>query len=124
MKKLAVILILLVVFISLAYVKESLSAALEMKLGHFAADSHPGNLACKMFAEAVEKRTNGQIKVVIYPIEIRISNAIVRVKKGAAQIAGCIRARETERKLGGRFRLPVHLSIRPEYPDARWPRCS
>jgi len=67
MKKLAVILILLVVFVSLAYVKESLSAALEMKLGHFAADSHPGNLACKMFAEAVEKRTNGQIKIVIYP---------------------------------------------------------
>jgi tripartite ATP-independent transporter DctP family solute receptor len=67
MKKLAVILILLVAFVSVAYVKESRSAALEMKLGHFAADSHPGNLACKMFAEAVEKRTNGQIKIVIYP---------------------------------------------------------
>ena len=38
-----------------------------MKFGHFAADSHPGNLASKMFAEGVEKRTNGAIKVAIYP---------------------------------------------------------
>ena len=38
-----------------------------MKLGHFAADAHPGNLASKMFADAVEKRTNGAIKVTIYP---------------------------------------------------------
>lgn len=56
-----------VVLGALAYVNESKSAAIEMKLGHFAADSHPGNLASKMFAEAVEKRTNGAIKVVIYP---------------------------------------------------------
>lgn len=41
--------------------------AIEMKLGHFAADAHPGNLASKMFAEAVEKRTNGAIKITIYP---------------------------------------------------------
>jgi tripartite ATP-independent transporter DctP family solute receptor len=38
-----------------------------MKLGHFAADAHPGNLAAKMFADGVEKRTNGQIKITIYP---------------------------------------------------------
>jgi len=42
-------------------------AAIEMKLGHFAADAHPGNLACKMFADAVEKRTNGAVKTAIYP---------------------------------------------------------
>jgi tripartite ATP-independent transporter DctP family solute receptor len=40
---------------------------LQMKFGHVAADSHPGNLASKMFAEGVEKRTNGAIKVAIYP---------------------------------------------------------
>lgn len=45
----------------------SFAAPIEMKLGHFAADTHPGNLASKMFAEAVEKRTNGQIKITIYP---------------------------------------------------------
>jgi len=38
-----------------------------MKLGHFAAEDHAGNLATKMFAEAVEKRTGGQIKVQIFP---------------------------------------------------------
>jgi TRAP-type transport system periplasmic protein len=67
MKKLAMILILLVMGVPLAYVNESKSAPIEMKLGHFAADSHPGNLASKMFAEGVEKRTNGNIKVIIYP---------------------------------------------------------
>ena len=61
------VLVLLVVFIPLAYVSDSESAAIEMKLGHFAADSHPGNLASKMFAEGVEKRTNGAIKTLIYP---------------------------------------------------------
>ena len=67
MKKLIVISMMFVVLGALAYVNESKSAAIEIKLGHFAADSHPGNLASKMFAEAVEKRTNGAIKVVIYP---------------------------------------------------------
>jgi tripartite ATP-independent transporter DctP family solute receptor len=43
------------------------AAPIEMRLGHFAADAHPGNLASKMFGEAVEKRTNGEIKVKIYP---------------------------------------------------------
>jgi tripartite ATP-independent transporter DctP family solute receptor len=42
-------------------------AVVEMKLGHFAADTHPGNLAAKMFAEAVAQRTGGKIKVSIYP---------------------------------------------------------
>jgi tripartite ATP-independent transporter DctP family solute receptor len=67
MKKLAVILMLLVAFVPFAYVSESKAAAIEMKIGHFAADSHPGHLATKMFAEAVEKRTNGNIKFIIYP---------------------------------------------------------
>ncbi len=43
------------------------SGVIEMKLGHFAADTHPGNLAAKMFAQGVEKRTHGKIKVTIYP---------------------------------------------------------
>jgi len=66
-KPLVIFIMMFVVLGPLAYVNESKSAAIEMKLGHFAADSHPGNLASKMFAEAVEKRTNGAIKVVIYP---------------------------------------------------------
>ncbi len=67
MRKVAVVLVLSVMFVPFAYVNESQSAAIEMKFGHFAADSHPGNLASKMFAEGVEKRTNGAIKVAIYP---------------------------------------------------------
>jgi tripartite ATP-independent transporter DctP family solute receptor len=67
MKKLAMILVLLVMGGLFVYASDSESAPIEMKLGHFAADSHPGNIASKMFAEGVEKRTNGSIKVVIYP---------------------------------------------------------
>jgi tripartite ATP-independent transporter DctP family solute receptor len=67
MKKLFVVFLLLMVTVSFTYVQAAQAAAIEMKLAHFAADAHPGNLASKMFAEAVEKRTNGQIKVVIYP---------------------------------------------------------
>lgn len=65
MKKLLVVIVILLVSIPLAHGQAT--AQIVMKLGHFAADSHPGNLASKMFAEGVEKRTNGQIKVTIYP---------------------------------------------------------
>ena len=65
MKKLLVVLMILSVSVPLACGQAT--AQIVMKLGHFAADSHPGNLASKMFAEGVEKRTNGQIKVTIYP---------------------------------------------------------
>ncbi len=61
------ILLMSVLVAPFAYVSQSKSAPLEMKLGHFAAETHPGNLASKMFAEGVEKRTHGAIKVVIYP---------------------------------------------------------
>jgi len=40
---------------------------IELKLGHFAAENHAGNEASKMFAEAVNKRTNGKIVVKIFP---------------------------------------------------------
>ncbi|HVN96716.1 MAG TPA: TRAP transporter substrate-binding protein [Syntrophorhabdaceae bacterium] len=67
MKKLSVILLFLIFSVSLAYGQAAKPAVIEMKLAHFAADDHPGNIASKMFAEAVEKRTNGRIKIVIYP---------------------------------------------------------
>ena len=62
MKKSVVFLFLLVVAVSFAQAQ-----TIQMKLGHFAADSHPGNIASKMFADAVEKRTDGKIKITIYP---------------------------------------------------------
>lgn len=65
MKKMLFIMVLAVVLAPLAQAQDA--KPIEMKLGHFAADAHPGNLASKMFAEAVGKRTNGGIKVTIYP---------------------------------------------------------
>jgi tripartite ATP-independent transporter DctP family solute receptor len=65
MKKLLIL--FLVLFVSVPFAYGQTAKPIEMKIGHFAADSHPGNLATKMFADAVEKRTNGQIKIKIYP---------------------------------------------------------
>ena len=62
MKKALVVLILSIVAVSFAQAQ-----TVQMKLGHFAAESHPGNLASKMFADAVEKRTDGKIKITIFP---------------------------------------------------------
>jgi tripartite ATP-independent transporter DctP family solute receptor len=42
-------------------------AQMKMKFAHFADEGHPGHLAAKMFSEAVATRTNGQIKVEIFP---------------------------------------------------------
>jgi tripartite ATP-independent transporter DctP family solute receptor len=67
MKKLFVILLFLVVGVAIACSQTAKGPVITMKLGHFAADDHPGNLASKMFAEAVEKRTKGQIKIIVYP---------------------------------------------------------
>lgn len=41
--------------------------AMELKLAHYAAETHPGHKAAVMFADAVKKRTNGEITVKIYP---------------------------------------------------------
>ncbi len=57
-------------------------------------------------------------------IDIRINNAIVRVKKGEDWTAEYSLAKETEKQPGGRFRLPVRPSTRSEYLDGRWPKCS
>ena len=43
------------------------ATALELKFGHYAALTHPGHKATVMFADAVKKRTNGEITTKIYP---------------------------------------------------------
>lgn len=43
------------------------ATALELKFGHYAAVTHPGHKASLMFADAVKKRTNGEITCKIYP---------------------------------------------------------
>ncbi len=44
----------------------SAQAAVELKLGHFASDTHPCGIAAKDFKANVEKRTNGEVKIALY----------------------------------------------------------
>lgn len=41
--------------------------AVTLKLAHFAAESHPGHVAAKQFADRVKERTGGAVTVEIYP---------------------------------------------------------
>ncbi len=41
-------------------------AAVELKLGHFASDTHPCGIAAKEFKANVEKRTNGEVKIQLF----------------------------------------------------------
>jgi TRAP-type transport system periplasmic protein len=41
--------------------------AIELKFGHYSVETHPAHLAAVMFADAVAARTNGAVKVTIYP---------------------------------------------------------
>lgn len=65
MKKLILLLFAVCLVVSFSVVNGA--PVIQMKFGHFAADNHEGTIASKMFAEAVEKRTHGQITVTIYP---------------------------------------------------------
>ena len=38
-----------------------------MRFAHFGAEDHPSNIAAKQFASRVESRTNGEIKIIIFP---------------------------------------------------------
>ncbi len=67
MKRFALILGLFVALVPFALSQAAEPAVVQMKIGHFAAESHPGNVAVKMFIEGVEKRTNGQIKIANFP---------------------------------------------------------
>ena len=64
--KTKIFIVLLGVFL-IAGLVSAPAMALELKLGHYAAETHPGHKAALMFAEAVEKRTHGEITVKIYP---------------------------------------------------------
>ena len=41
-------------------------AAVELKLGHFASDTHPCGIAAVQFKNNVEKRTNGEVKIALF----------------------------------------------------------
>ena len=59
--------VMLILFTLLAVFAIAKNKPIVMKIGHYANADHAGNKACKMFAEAVEKRTNGKLKVEIFP---------------------------------------------------------
>jgi TRAP-type transport system periplasmic protein len=43
------------------------AAPLTMRFAHFAAEDHPANIAAKQFASRVEERTDGAVKINIFP---------------------------------------------------------
>ena len=43
------------------------AAPLTLRFAHFAQEDHPANIAAKQFASRVEARTNGAIKIAIFP---------------------------------------------------------
>lgn len=43
------------------------AADVTLRLGHFAAETHPGHIAAKQFAERVAERTDGAVEVELYP---------------------------------------------------------
>jgi TRAP-type transport system periplasmic protein len=45
----------------------SRAAPLTMRFAHFGAEDHPSNVAAKQFADRVASRTNGEIKINIFP---------------------------------------------------------
>lgn len=69
MKKLCIFSLVFIAAVCLFFLVsvQAQTKVIELKLAHYAADNHEGNLASKMFADAVEKRTNGQIKIKIFP---------------------------------------------------------
>ena len=48
------------------FASTSAAGAIELKLGHFAADGHPCDVAAKQFKENVEKRTNGEVTISLF----------------------------------------------------------
>ena len=80
----------------------SAMAATELKLGHFGSENHPSHAAAKQFAQNVEKRTNGAIKITLYPnnalgsppevLEQVIMGSVDMSLSGQDQIAKHVRA--------------------------------
>lgn len=70
MRRVTMLVVLLSLAISLSYVPGISvveAKAITMKFGHYAAPGHPGDRAANMFAENVQKRTNGEIVIAVYP---------------------------------------------------------
>lgn len=60
----------LAVLFLLGLVQGSEAQVIQMKFAHYAEETHPGHLAAKQFAAKVEERTQGQVKIAIYPANV------------------------------------------------------
>lgn len=56
----------IVLAVLMAFGATGAQSAVELKLGHFASDTHPCGIAAKQFKENVEKRTNGEVKISLF----------------------------------------------------------
>lgn len=50
-----------------AFCLPGVASAVELKLAHFAAETHPGHIAAQQFADKVKERTNGEVTVQLFP---------------------------------------------------------
>ena len=56
-----------IMVISIVCLAAGPAMAIELKLGHYAPESHPAHQAALMMAKGVEERTNGEVTIKIYP---------------------------------------------------------
>jgi tripartite ATP-independent transporter DctP family solute receptor len=57
----------LAVLFLLGLIQGSEAQIIQMRFAHFGEETHPSNLAAKQFAAKVEDRTDGKVKIAIYP---------------------------------------------------------
>jgi tripartite ATP-independent transporter DctP family solute receptor len=77
-------------------------AVIELKLGHFGSDTHPSHIAATQFANNVEKRTNGEVKIAIYP-----NNALGSPPEVLEQVIMGV----VDMSLSGQDQLAKHVSL-------------
>ena len=62
----SLLILVLMAFLCCAWTSSAF-AAIELKLSHFGNDTHPSHIAAMQFAKNVEKRTNGEVTIALYP---------------------------------------------------------
>ncbi|MCE5282331.1 MAG: DctP family TRAP transporter solute-binding subunit [Deltaproteobacteria bacterium] len=79
------------IFFTFAGLTTAKAEVLNLKFAHFGEETHPSNLAAKQFAAKVLERTNGQVKITIYPNNVLGSpnEQAEQVRLGAIDIALC-----------------------------------
>ena len=56
----------IIMLLAMAGISQMSLAAVELKLGHFASDTHPDGIAAIQFKKNVEARTHGEVKIALY----------------------------------------------------------